>query len=58
MTALFLVTWMLNSAKLDALIIFVIGMPIGILFFRLFLHGVYVLARNNGLRKIKDILEV
>ncbi|WP_347157101.1 hypothetical protein [Pontibacter chitinilyticus] len=58
MTALFLVTWILDSAKLDTLLVFVIGMPIGVLFFRLFLHVAYVLARNNGLRKVKDVLEI
>jgi hypothetical protein len=58
MAALFLVTWVLNSAKPDTLVAFVIGMPIGILFFRLFLHGVYLLARNNGLQKLKEVLEI
>lgn len=58
MTTLFLVTWMLDPTSPDILLAFVIGMPIGILIFRLFLHGVYVLARNNGLRKIKEVLEI
>jgi hypothetical protein len=58
MTALFLVTWMLNSPDPDALIIFVVGMPIGIIFFRLFLHVAYVVARNEALRKIKEVLEI
>jgi hypothetical protein len=58
MTALFLVTWILNTAKMDTLLVFLIGMPIGALFFRLFLHIVYVLARNNGLQKMKDVLGI
>jgi hypothetical protein len=58
MTVLILVTWILDSAKLDTLLVFVIGMPIGVLFFRLFLHVVYVLARDNGLRRMKDVLEI
>jgi hypothetical protein len=58
MTVLFLVTWILDSAKLDTLLIFILWMPIGVLFFRLFLHVAYVLARNNGLQKMKHVLEI
>jgi hypothetical protein len=32
-------------------------MPIGAISFRLFLHGMYVLARNRGVTKMKSILE-
>jgi len=58
MTALFLITWLTDSPTLDSLIPFLIGMPIMILMFRLFIHGMYVLARNKGLKKIKDVLEI
>jgi len=57
-TTLFLVTWFFSSKEFDSLIVFIIGMPIMTLVFRLFLHGAYVLARDKGLKKIKDLLDI
>ena len=57
-TTLFLVTWFFNSREFDSLIVFIIGMPIMTFVFRLFLHGAYVLARDKGLKKIKDLLDI
>ena len=57
MTLLFLISCLLKPATVD-LLAFIIGMPILILLFRLFLHGMYVLARNKGLNKIKKALDV
>lgn len=58
MTMLFLTFWIIDSAPLDGLLAIIIGMPIIATLFRLFLHGMYVLARNKGLGKIKILLEV
>jgi hypothetical protein len=57
MTTLFITFWILDSARIDGLLAIVIGMPIITLFFRLFLHLMYVPARNNALKKVKRILE-
>jgi hypothetical protein len=58
MTVLILVFWIIDSLPLDGLLTIIIGVPIGAIFFRLFLHGMYVLARNKGLTNMKEILEV
>jgi len=58
MSILFLTFWILDSARIDGLLAFLIGMPIIAILFRLFLHGMYVLARDHGLKKIKTILEL
>jgi len=58
MTILFMIFWITSSSPIDGLLAFIIGMPIITFLFRLFLHGVYVLARNHGLTKMKGILEV
>lgn len=58
MSLLFLISWLLTSSTLNSLLAFLIGMPILILLFRLFLHGMYLLARNKGLKKLKKVLEV
>ena len=57
-TALFLVTWFIGSRQFDGLIAFIVGMPILTFLFRLFLHGAYVLARDKGLKKLKDELDI
>ena len=57
-TTLFIVTWFIGSRQFDGLIAFIIGMPIMTFLFRLFLHGVYVLARDKGLKKLKDVLDI
>jgi len=58
MTALILVFWIIDSAPIDGLLAIIIGLTIGATSFRLFLHGMYVLARNRGLTKMKAILEI
>ena len=58
MTVLVLVFWAIDSAPIDGLFAMIIVIPIVTTFFRLFLHGMYVLARNKGLTKMKVILEV
>lgn len=58
MTVLLIVFWIIDSARIDGLFAIMIGVPIIATFFRLFLHGMYVLARNKGLAKMKGILEV
>jgi hypothetical protein len=58
MTVLFLTFWIINSAPIDGLFAIIIGMPIMATLFRLFLHGMYILARNKGLGKIKALFEV
>jgi hypothetical protein len=58
MTVLFLTFWIIDSAPIEGLFAIVIGMPVIATLFRLFLHGMYVLARNKGLVKIKMLLEV
>jgi hypothetical protein len=57
MTILFLTFWIIDSARIDGLLAFLIGMPICAALFRLFLHGMYVLARNKGLTKMKTLLD-
>ena len=58
LTALVLVFWVIDLLPLDGLFAIIIGMPIAAIFFRLFLHGMYILARNKGLTKMKAILDV
>ena len=58
MTILFLVFWIIDSVPIDGQFAILIGMPIIATIFRLFLHGMYILARNKGLTKMKGILEV
>jgi len=56
-TTLFLTFWILDSARIDGLFAFVIGMPIIAILLRLFLHAMYALTRNKALKKVKRILE-
>jgi len=58
MTLLFIIFWITDSTPIDGLLAIIIGMPIIATLFRLFLHGMYVIARNSGLTKMKRILEV
>lgn len=58
MTTLFLVTFLFNPRQFASLLTIIIGMPIVTFVFRLFLHGAYVLARDKGVKKIKDVLDI
>lgn len=58
MAVLFMSFWITDSAEINELLAFIIGMPIATLLFRLFLHGMYLLARNHALNKMKRILDV
>lgn len=58
MTTLFLVTWLIDSRQFASLLTIIIGMPIVTFLFRLFLHGAYLLARDKGVKKIKDVLDI
>ena len=58
MALLFMAFWIIDSAEINELLAFIIGMPIVAFLFRLFLHGMYLLARNHGLNKMKKILDV
>lgn len=57
MTAMFLVS-LASSAPLTNTIAWIILVPIIVITLRLFLHGMYVLARNKALAKMKIMLEV
>ena len=57
-TVMFLMAWILSGASLPALLAFVIVTAMGALLLRLFMHGMYVLARNRAVAKMKMILEV
>lgn len=58
MTALLLTFWIIDSGPIEGLLAIIMGMPIIATLFLLFLHAMYVLARNKGLGKIKILLEV
>jgi hypothetical protein len=58
MTISFLTFWIIDSARIDGLMAFFIGMPICAVLLRLFLHVMYILARNKGLAKMKTLLDV
>ena len=49
---------LLSSAPLNNTLAWIILVPIMIIPFRLFLHGMYVFARNRGLEKLKKTLEL
>lgn len=58
MTMTLLIFWMIESGGITDLFSILIGMPIVGLIFRLYLHGMYVLARDHGLKKMKDVLQI
>ena len=58
MTTFFVIFCILDSIRIDELIVIVIVMTVMTLLFRMFLHVMYVVTRNNGLKKIKTMLEV
>ena len=57
LTVVIIVFSIIESAPINGLFAIIIGMPIAATLFRLFLHGMYVLARDKGLTKMKAILE-
>ena len=50
--------FVLQLPDLNDLLVFAIGMSIGSLLFRLYLHVMYVMARNKGLEKLKEVLQI
>jgi hypothetical protein len=53
------ITFLINDpGRIGGLLVIPLVMVVASILFRLFLHGMYVLARNKGLLKMKEILEV
>jgi len=58
MTILIIVSsYLLREVPFDGIIKDILGLTIATLFFRLFLHLSYIMARNNGVKRIKEILK-
>lgn len=56
--AVFVISCIRNAVGIYGLLVFAIVISIGTLLFRLYLHLMYVAARNKALKRLKMILEI